>query len=83
MKSAEMVKAARELAGWSQAGLAERSGVSLPTIQRMENPTHGPLRSSGTNIEKVRDAFTRSGVSFVSTDGRDCVCIDRKPTPEA
>ncbi|WP_335339324.1 helix-turn-helix domain-containing protein [Bosea sp. PAMC 26642] len=77
MKTATMVKAGRELAGWSQAELASRSGLSLPTIQRMENPQFGPLRSSGANLEKLRSAFALGGVSFVSSDGKDCVCIDR------
>lgn len=77
MKTAAMVKAGRELAGWSQAELATQSGLSLPTIQRMENPQFGPLRSSGANLEKLREAFAAGGVSFTSSDGKDCVCIDR------
>ena len=76
MKSAGMVKAGRELAGWSQAELAQRAGLSLPTIQRMENATYGPLRSSGANLEKLRLAFASAGVTFTSESGRDCVCIE-------
>lgn len=78
MKTAAMVKAGRELAGWSQAELATRSGLSLPTIQRMENPQFGPLRSSGANLEKLRQAFASGGVSFVSADGKDCVCLEQR-----
>ncbi|MPR13323.1 helix-turn-helix domain-containing protein [Microvirga tunisiensis] len=77
MKTAGMVKAGRELAGWSQAELAQRSGLSLPTIQRMENPQYGPLRSSGANLEKLRLAFQEAGVTFLSEDGRECVCLSR------
>lgn len=77
MKTAAMVKAGRELAGWSQAELAEKAGLSVPTIQRMENPQFGPLRSSGANLEKLRDAFASGGVTFVTSDGKDCVCLDR------
>jgi transcriptional regulator with XRE-family HTH domain len=73
-----MVKAGRELAGWSQAELAERAGLSLPTIQRMENPQYGPLRSSGANLEKLRGAFANAGVTFTEGDGKLCICI-RKP----
>ena len=76
MKSAGMVKAGRDLAGWSQADLAARSRLSLPTIQRMENPAYGPLRSSGANLEKLRNAFADAGVTFSSEDGRECVCFD-------
>ena len=71
-----MVKAGRDLAGWSQADLAERSGLSLPTIQRMENPVYGPLRSSGANLEKLRNAFAEAGVTFTTEGGRDCICHD-------
>lgn len=78
MKTAGMVKAGRDLVGWSQADLAQRSGLSLPTIQRMENPQFGPLRSSGANLEKLREAFERGGVVFTSSDGRDCVCLVRE-----
>lgn len=77
MKTAAMVKAGRELAGWSQAELADKSGLSVPTIQRMENPQFGPLRSSGANLEKLRAAFAAGGVTFVTSDGKDCVCLDR------
>lgn len=77
MKTAGMVKAGRELAGWSQADLAQKSGLSLPTIQRMENPAYGPLRSSGMNLEKLRSAFAAGGVTFISADGRDCVCFEK------
>lgn len=73
-----MIKAGRDLAGWSQADLAERSGLSLPTIQRMENPQFGPMRSSGANLEKLRQAFGSAGVTFSDSGGRDCVCLERK-----
>jgi transcriptional regulator with XRE-family HTH domain len=78
MKTAGMVKAGRELIGWSQTELAQRSGLSVPTIQRMENPQFGPLRSSGANLEKLRLAFEGAGVTFTTADGKDCVCIDRR-----
>lgn len=78
MKSAGMVKAGRDLVGWSQADLAARSGLSLPTIQRMENPAFGPLRSSGANLEKLRDAFREAGVTFNTEGGRECVCYEPK-----
>ncbi|RZL29170.1 helix-turn-helix transcriptional regulator [Methylobacterium sp. WL30] len=79
MKSAGMVKAGRDLVGWSQADLSSKSGLSLPTIQRMENPAFGPLRSSGANIEKIRAAFAAAGVTFISDGTRECVCYDASP----
>ncbi len=71
-----MVKAGRDLVGWSQADLAERTGLSLPTIQRMENPQFGPLRSSGANLEKLRSAFASAGVTFSDANGKECVCYE-------
>jgi transcriptional regulator with XRE-family HTH domain len=73
-----MVKAGRDLAGWSQADLAEKSGLSLPTIQRIENPPFGPLRSSGANLEKIREAFAAAGVTFFDANGKECVCLQRR-----
>lgn len=81
MKTAGMIKAGRELAGWSQAGLAQRAGLSVPTIQRMENPQFGPMRSSGGNLEKLRLAFEEGGVTFTSGEGHDCVCLARGAKP--
>jgi hypothetical protein len=68
-------RAALGLVGWSQAELAERSGLSIPTIQRMENPQFGPLRSSGANLEKIRKAFASAGVTFSDGAGKECVCF--------
>jgi hypothetical protein len=36
----------------------------------------GPLRSSGVNIEKVRQAFRDAGVTFLDASGKECVCLD-------
>ena len=77
-----MVKAGRDLIGWSQADLAARSGLSLPTIQRMENPTYGPLRSSGANLEKLRIAFREAGVTFSTEGARECVCFEPVVGPD-
>ena len=60
MKSARMVRAGRGLVGWSQAELAQRSELSLPTIQRMENPQFGPLRSSAASSRKAAKGFRHS-----------------------
>jgi hypothetical protein len=42
----------------------------------MENPDFGPLRSSGSNLEKLRLAFRDAGVTFSDADGKECVCFD-------
>lgn len=66
MLSAQQIKAARALAGWNQRELARRSGLSLPTIQRME--VMGPGRSSAENVEKMTAALTGVGIEFLFGD---------------
>jgi len=67
MITAEQIKAARALLGWSQPRLAAASGVSLPTIVRMESSV-GPGRSSASNVEAVRQSLESAGVMFLSAD---------------
>jgi transcriptional regulator with XRE-family HTH domain len=58
------MRAARALLGIDQKTLAELSGVSLPTIQRMEAST-GNVRGVVETLMKVVDAFDRSGVELI------------------
>ncbi len=67
MIDAGQMRAARGLLGWSQADLAERSGISLPTIKRME--TVGTGRSAGDTIQRVQKAFEAAGVQFIPENG--------------
>lgn len=67
MIAAEQIKAARALLGWSQPQLAAASGVSLPTIVRMESSV-GPGRSSAANVDAVRRSLEKAGVTFLSAD---------------
>jgi transcriptional regulator with XRE-family HTH domain len=62
------VKAARALLGWSQAVLAERSGVSEPTIARLES-VDGNLGGREDTTEKIRAALEAGGIEFIQEDG--------------
>ncbi len=67
MFTARQIKAARSLLGWEQRRLAEASGVSLPTIKRMElyaDRVGGHAR----NIYAVLDAFEHAGIEFLNGD---------------
>lgn len=64
MLTAEQIKAARALIDWSQPKLAEASGLSMPTIRRMEGPL-GPGRSTAINVDAVRRALESAGVVFL------------------
>lgn len=61
------MRAARALLGMDQRGLAEASGLSLPTIQRMERGT-GQVRGTVESLVKVVDAFERAGVELILDD---------------
>lgn len=67
MISAKQIKAARVFLEWEQRDLAEKSGLSLPTIQRMEKM--GVERSSAANAQKVQKALEDGGVIFVPENG--------------
>ena len=67
MLTASQIRAARALIDWSQPKLAEASGLSLPTIRRMEGAL-GPGRSSAANVEAVRVALERAGVTFLEAE---------------
>ena len=66
------MRAARALLGIDQKTLAELSGVSLPTIQRME-ASAGNVRGIVDSLTKVVDALTRSGVELIGENARSDV----------
>ena len=61
------LRAARGFLGWSQARLAEASGLGIATIKRMEGE-RGPLRSSAGNVLKVQQGLGDAGVIFIDAD---------------
>jgi transcriptional regulator with XRE-family HTH domain len=63
------MRAARALLGIDQKTLAELSGVSLPTIQRME-ASAGNVRGIVDSLTKVVNAFNRSGVELIGENAR-------------
>jgi len=58
------MRAARGLLDWSQITLAERAGVSISTIKRMEGGS-GPVKASHENALKVAAALEAAGVEFL------------------
>ena len=65
MLTAAQMKAARALVGMEQKTLAELSGVSLPTIQRME-ASNGVVRGVIETLMKVMGALEAAGVEFIN-----------------
>ena len=64
MITAQQMRAARALAGIDQKLLAERAGVSVPTIQRME-ASDGVVRGVVDTLVKVIRALEESGVELI------------------
>jgi len=65
--SAEQLRAARALLGWSQTRLAEKAGLSLPTVKRVEIE-RGPRVSDAARLA-LRVALESGGVEFISENG--------------
>ncbi len=69
MISIAQINAACLFLGWEQADLAEKPGISLPAIQRIENPKFGPGRSRLELIERLLAALEVGGVGLIAPDG--------------
>ena len=65
MMTAAQMRAARALLGIDQRTLAELSGVSLPTIQRMES-SDGMVRGIVDSLTKVIEALERAGIVLIA-----------------
>lgn len=63
--SIRQIKAARALLGWSQEELAEKSGVSTPTVKRLES-SEGPLGGRAETATKLIRALEAGGVAFIN-----------------
>ena len=68
MITAEQIRGARGMLQWSATQLAKASGVSVPTIQRMEAGTGIP-KSIATNLDAVRRALEKAGIEFIEENG--------------
>lgn len=64
MITGPQMRAARALLGLDQKGLAQLSGVSLPTIQRME-ASDGTVRGTVDTLMKVVDALDAAGIELI------------------
>lgn len=64
MITAGQLKAARALLGIDQKQLAQLSGLSLPTVQRME-ASGGVVRGNVDSLMKLIDALAKSGIELI------------------
>ena len=61
-------KAARALLAWSQEDLAQASGVSIPTVKRLE-ADDGPIGGRADTGAKLQAALEAAGVIFIEQNG--------------
>lgn len=64
MITAAQMRAARALLGMDQKTLAELSGLSVPTIQRME-ASDGTVRGVVGSLTKVVEALEGAGIELI------------------
>jgi transcriptional regulator with XRE-family HTH domain len=64
MITAGQMRAARALLGLDQRALAELSGLSLPTIQRME-ASDGVIRGNVDSLMKLVGALSSAGIELI------------------
>jgi predicted transcriptional regulator len=64
MITSSQIRAARALLGMDQKTLAERAGLSLPTIQRME-ASDGQVRGVVDSLVKVVQALDSAGIELI------------------
>lgn len=65
MISAAQMRAARALAGIDQRQLAEKAGLSVPTIQRME-ASEGVIRGNVDSLIKIVEALDAFGIELIA-----------------
>lgn len=65
MITSAQMRAARAMLGLDQRQLAALSGVSLPTIQRME-ASGGVVRGNVDTLTKVVAALDRAGIELIT-----------------
>ena len=84
MITAPQLRAARALLGIDQQKLAELSGVSLPTIQRMEASPEN-VRGIVSSLVKVLEALDKAGLEIIgegATSGGGGRGVRFKGTPK-
>lgn len=64
MITGTQMRAARALLGFDQRELAKASGLSLPTIQRMES-SDGVVRGNVDSLMKLVDALAANGIQLI------------------
>lgn len=73
------IRGARGFVGWSARELADKAGVGLSTVQRLE--AGGTI--TGANMTALRRALEEAGVEFIAENGGGAGVRMRKRSGEA
>ena len=69
MITSAQIRAARAMLGMDQRTLAEKAGLSLPTIQRME-ASDGQVRGVVDSLVKVVQALEAAGIELIGDNAQ-------------
>lgn len=69
MLTGEQIRAARAMARMEQSALASASGLSIPTIKRLEQ-MRGPISATTGTEAAIRQAFAAVGILFIDKNGK-------------
>ena len=71
MISSDQIRAAKAILRWSGEELAQRAGVSLSTIRRVESSVGVPETQNMKTLVSIKRALEECGVEFIgSPDNR-------------
>jgi len=76
MITSAQCRAARAMLKWTSRALADKSGVSLPTITRFENDQK---KTNPHMLKAIREALEAAGVRFIGETGVDVRGALREP----
>ena len=67
MRYSAQIRAARALLGWSQERLADRAGIGLATLKRIEQ-NEGLVKGNFSTILNIQKALEQAGIHFTEDD---------------
>jgi transcriptional regulator with XRE-family HTH domain len=77
--TAEQLRAARALLKLGQQDLSEMTGVSVPTIKRLEGGA-GPLRATYETVASIVEALDSLGIEWIDGNGHEpTVALKKAP----
>ena len=64
--TAEQIRAARSVLGWTTAQLSEKTGVATATLKRYE-ATAGVPKSRKDSLQRIQSVFEAAGIEFIGS----------------